>query len=120
MSTPPTHTLADLIAAALADACRDAQGADDQDTPAMLAALDRYAGLVSQLADARGLASAGAHDLIARLLRAGVDQRDLYGRPFSATVVRNVARDLGLEPPPPGPRPRIASRSATAPAGART
>jgi hypothetical protein len=93
----------------LAAATEQAHQAGDDHTE-VLAALDRLALMVKALDDTRGAASDESKRLIARALQLGVDPRDLYGRPFSATVVRGIAEQVGIRFERPGPRPRSRPR----------
>lgn len=87
-------------------AIRQAQGAGSN-AEAVLAALDRLTATVRALDEARSLLASETRILIAKALRLGVDPRDLYGRPFSSTIVRDIAtREVGITFDRRGPRPR--------------
>jgi hypothetical protein len=82
----------------VADGYHDAAQADTAEPSDLLAALD----FNTALDDIRRAARA----LVVKALRAGVDQRDLYGKPFSRTVVLQIAEEHGLKDASRGPRPR--------------
>lgn len=90
----------------LVAATEQAQLAGDN-LDAIYTALDRLGAMVKALDDVRAAAGEETKELIARALRLGVDPRDLYGRPFSSTIVREVAtKRAGLNFPHRGRRPR--------------
>lgn len=100
----------DALAAELHDATEQADQAG-QDPIKVLAALDRFAALIVALDNARLTASAETKKLIDQALVLHTDPRDLYGRPFSDTYVRERYAALrkthkDLPKPPRGPRPR--------------
>lgn len=115
-STITTHRENDMtdVTACLADELERAkeQATAAGDDPArVLAALDGLAALLVAIDNARLSASTVIADLTDRALVAGVDLRDLYGRPFSDTWVRGRYAELrkahpDLPAPPRGPRPR--------------
>lgn len=76
--------------------------ATDDDRAEILAELDRAAADYQ----ARQESWAQARRLIAAALLAGVDPHELYGRPFSSTVVRAIAAELKVPVVRPARRPR--------------
>jgi hypothetical protein len=74
----------------------------DDDREEILRELDRVAAEYV----ARQESWAQARRLIADALLAGVDPHELYGRPFSAPVVRAIAAELNVPVVRPARRPR--------------
>lgn len=91
----------------LAEALQQSRDAPAQDIAAAFAALDRFGTLITAIDAVRWPAAEETRALIKRLLKLGVDPRDLYNRPFSDTVVREIyTKELGQKMPKRGPRPR--------------
>jgi hypothetical protein len=89
------------------DAATEQARAAGTDHDAALAAADRFAVLIRTLDELREKASEQTKELIAAAIRGGVDPRDFYGRPFSGTVVRAVAKSKAeITFPHRGRRPR--------------
>jgi hypothetical protein len=113
-TTEPREMTMTDVTACLADELERAKeqaSAAGEDPARVLAALDRLAGLLVAIDNARLSASATIQDLTDRALLGQVDLRDLYGRPFSDTWVRGRYAALReahpeLPAPPRGPRPR--------------
>lgn len=101
---PPADDYATALNRELSAAARQADRAEG--SAQILAALDRLSTLITVIDYVRPEASAVTKRVIREALRAGVDPRDLYGRPFSSTVVRQVAADIGMTFPHRGRRPR--------------
>lgn len=78
----------------------------DRDPEAIAAALDRLTALYDAIEAVRHELADSAPALVVRALLAGIDRDDLIGRPYSANVVRNLAKEAGLPPRRPGPRRR--------------
>lgn len=97
--------VARLLQRELIGATEQAQLAEGE-AEKVLAALDRFAALIVAVDNTRLAAASETKKLIEAALRAGVDPRDLYGRPFSNTVVREIAGKLGIKLGKRGPRPR--------------
>jgi hypothetical protein len=97
--------VSELLTAELTGATTQASEAGD-DPARVLAALDRFAALIVALDNTRLDASAQTKELIKEALKLGVDPRDLYGRPFSNTIVLRQAKEAGVDVEKRGPRPR--------------
>jgi hypothetical protein len=76
------------------------------DAEGVLAALDRLTELREAAEQARRLIADHARPLIEQALRAGVHRADLAKRPYSSTVVHQIADEIGIPPRKPGPAPR--------------
>ncbi len=97
------------LKAALLEEIRGAQEQADEageDQLKLVHALTRMTDLITALDRARYEVGANVKELIVKALKAGVDPRDLYGRPFSNTLVREIAKEHGVKLPGPGRRPR--------------
>lgn len=103
--TPAGDAFSREIRAELHGATEQARAAGDNPDE-VLAALDRLADMVTALDETRAATSDETKRLIVRALKLHVDPRDLYGRPFSSTVVRDIAKEVGITFERPGPRPR--------------
>jgi hypothetical protein len=76
------------------------------DPEALLEVLDRITRLHQAALDARQFIADIGKPTVIRALQAGVDQRDLWGRPYADSQVRRFAREGGLPELPRGPRRR--------------
>lgn len=72
--------------------------ARSDDPEQVLAALDQLTSLIGALDRGRSRATDRAKELTRNALRGGVDYRDLYGRPLSHPVVRQIATEEGIVP----------------------
>jgi hypothetical protein len=73
---------------------------------ALLQVLDRITQLHQATLDARQFIAEIGKPTVIQALQAGVDQRDLSGRPYADSQVRKFAREGGLPELPRGPRRR--------------
>lgn len=78
----------------------------DADPEALLQVLDRITQLHQAALDARQFIADIGKPTVIRALQSGVDQRDLWGRPYADSQVRKFAREGGLPELPRGPRRR--------------
>ena len=72
--------------------------ARSDDPEQVLVALDQLTSLIGALDRGRSRATDRAKELTRAALRGGVDYRDLYGRPLSHPVVRQIATEEGIVP----------------------
>lgn len=95
------RALLDRELAGIVAEARAAQTADQA-----LAALRRVTDLHEALQHARQVVADTAPPLVRQALAEGVDPATLAGQPYTPTVVRRLAREVGLPPQKPGPRRR--------------